>query len=107
MNFESKQQFMAAVGAMVQGGHVTIAELVDVGTHALEQKLERVNQMRVDAEFALTMIVDLVPSSKHAKHAVAMTKAKKVLVNSGSFAGTEMAEKLKAEIMSTGNAEKG
>lgn len=98
MNYAQKQAFLAQVSVMVEAGEVTIAELVATGTKALEDKCERINELRVQAEFALTMVVDLVPQSKHAKHNVAMTKAKKVLVNSGAFAGTEMAERLAKEI---------
>jgi hypothetical protein len=98
MNYAQKQAFLMQVAAMVEAGEVTIAELVATGTKALEDKCARINDLRVEAEFALTMIVDLVPASKHAKHAVAMTKAKKVLVNSGAFNGTEMAKRLASEI---------
>lgn len=98
MDYNAKQQFLAYVCEMVEKGEVSVAELVAAGTQALENRYEKVNQMRVDAEFALTMVVDLVPKSKHEKHVVAMTKAKKVLVRSGSFEGTVLAQQLAQEI---------
>lgn len=106
MDYASKMQFLAQVRAMVASRQVSIAELVDAGTHALEQRFDKVNDMRVEAECALSMVVDLIPVSKHVKHETAMVRAKKVLVNSGMFAGTEYTERLQQEIEAKGNNEK-
>lgn len=99
MDFVSKNQFLSLVQELVASRQVTVAELVSAGTRALEERYDEINQKRCEAETALLMVVDLVPEAKQKKHPAIMVRAKKVMIESGSYSGTVYTDRLKEEIM--------
>ena len=99
LDYVSKNQFLALVQELVASRHVTVAELVAAGTRALEERCDKINVQRCEAETALLMVIDLVPEAKQKKHSAAMIRAKKVLIESGAYSGTVYTDRLKEEIM--------
>lgn len=69
-------------------------------TRGMQLRYDRVNEMRVDAETAVIMLMDLVPQAKKVseKNQYAMTLAKRAVVRSGAYGGTGLANRLEQEL---------
>jgi hypothetical protein len=93
-----KEMFFSYVAETISENPEWMAPLIMHMQGALLRKLDTVNDMRVEAEFALMGIIDLVPKKKLEDNPAVAVKAKRVLSQCGSFAGTEYAKQLEQEI---------
>lgn len=98
MNTVERQQFLAMVRKVVGDNPDMLGQIIIAAQQGIEERLEKVNEQRVNAEFALSSIFDLVPKKSLDARPLVAVKAKRVLMESGAFAGTEFANQLKAEI---------
>lgn len=93
-----KEMFFLQVADTISENPEWMGPLIMAMQAAILNKLAVVNDARSEAEFALMGIIDLVPKKKLEDNPAAATKAKRVLSQCGSFAGTEYAKQLEQEI---------
>lgn len=94
----SKEMFFMQVADTISENPDWMGPLIMAMQGAVLHRLAQVNDARSEAEFALMGIIDLVPKKKLDDNPAAATKAKRVLSQCGSFAGTEYAKQLEQEI---------
>lgn len=92
------EMFLTNVGQVMFANPELMAQLFTRVQVAVLAKLEQVNDMRVEAEFTLMSVYGLVPAKKLQDNPVIEVRAKKVLMESGAFAGTQMAEQFERDI---------
>lgn len=93
-----KERFFQNVADVIEEHPEWMGPLVIAMQGAVMRKLNKVNDMRVEAEYSLAAIIDLVPKKKLDDHPAISVKAKRVLSQCGSFDGTEYAKQLEQEI---------
>uniref|UniRef100_A0AB39CD98 Uncharacterized protein n=1 Tax=Pseudomonas phage HRDY3 TaxID=3236930 RepID=A0AB39CD98_9VIRU len=99
MTHEQRMVFLRYVAECVADDPSLMRDIMGAMTEGLTNKLDQVNQMRVDAEVSVCWLLDKVPKAALAKEPSMTVKAKKVIVNSGMFSGTVHANVIGAEIM--------
>jgi hypothetical protein len=93
-----KERFFQHVMDVIEEHPEWMGPLILSMQTAVMNRLNHVNDMRVEAEFALASVIDLVPKKKLDDHPAISVKAKRVLSQCGSFDGTEYAKQLEQEI---------
>jgi len=99
MSYQERIALLRYVAESVAKDPSLMRDVMSAMTEGLQNKLDQVNQMRVDAEVSVCWLLDKVPKSALTKEPGMMVKAKKVVVNSGMFSGTVHAQTLAKEIM--------
>lgn len=98
LTYEEKQRILNMVETLVTQYPEMQTDVIERCTRGMRNRYEAVNEMRVDAESALVMLIDMIPASKQQKHPSIMNAAKRACIRSGAYGGTEFAKKLEAEI---------
>jgi hypothetical protein len=93
-----KERFFQNVMDVIEENPEWMGPLILAMQTAVMNRLNRVNDMRSEAEYALAAVIDLVPKKKLEDHPAISVKAKRVLSQCGSFDGTEYAKQLEQEI---------
>jgi hypothetical protein len=93
-----KERFFQNVMDVIEENPEWMGPLILAMQTAVMNRLNRVNDMRTEAEYALAAVIDLVPKKKLEDHPAISVKAKRVLSQCGSFDGTEYAKQLEQEI---------
>ena len=98
MTYEDKQQFLLVLAAAVEGGSLTLLEVVEAATRGKDARYEKLNHMRAEAETSAMMLFNMVSPAKLAKFPLQETRIKQTLLSSGMFAGTKIAQQFESEI---------
>lgn len=106
MTHEQRMVFLRYVADCVAVDPSLMRDVMMAMTEGLQNKLDQVQQMRVDAEVSVCWLLDKVPKSALAREPGMTVKAKKVIANSGMFSGTVHAQTLAKEIQVAGEVEK-
>lgn len=101
MNYEQREAILSMVEEVVRKEPAMLAMIIARCTQGLERRVQESNEMRTNAEFALCSLFDMVPKSKLDANPALAVKTKKILLESGSFAGTIMAKEFEKEIMAS------
>mgnify|MGYP001761613248 CR=1 FL=1 len=105
MTFSEELAFLSMVRDAVNQDPTLTQKIVGACMEGTTQRLERINDLRVNAEFALSLAYSMIPDSKLEKNPLHAQKIKRSLVDSGSFHGTPMAEELEAQLQATQTAD--
>lgn len=97
MTYEERFAFLNLIRENVGKDHTLIQDIMRACTEGVTQKLDLVNERRVEAETCLCMTFDMIPESKMKKSPAIASRVKKALNESMAFAGTPFAERLKQE----------
>lgn len=98
MTFSEELAFLAMIRDAVHQDPTLTQKIVGACMEGTTQRLDQVNDLRVNAEFALTMAYSMIPESKLEKNPLHAQKIMRVLVDSAAFTGTPMVQELEAKL---------
>lgn len=96
--YEQRQAFLNLVEAQLESNPELFVDVIERMNRGVQNRINKINVLRVDAESALVLAYDLIAESKLKRNPTAATRIKKVLVSSGLISGSNMAKQLQAEL---------
>jgi uncharacterized protein YneF (UPF0154 family) len=92
MSFEDEMRFLMQIQQCVKNDPELTQKIIRACMDGTEERLQQEVQLRVDAEFALSMAHSMISQSQMDKNPAYEAKILRVLINSGAFSGTPFAE---------------